>query len=98
MSPITTTLDLCRHLRRIARVAAAHTYARLVDPGLPRETRVIGAADRTTGAPEKHRATPKALALSLDAGSHRVSGFRTFDHDHTPVASFAIGRPRICRN
>src|SRR5437762_6068728 len=86
MSPITTTLDLCRHLRRIARVAAAHTYARLVDPCFPREPRVIGAADRTSGAREKHRAAPKALAISLDAGGNRVSGFRTFDHNHTHVA------------
>ncbi|WP_176946157.1 hypothetical protein [Bradyrhizobium sp. Rc2d] len=60
--------------------------ARLVDPGFPREPRVIGAADRTTGAREKHRAAPKALAISLDTGGNRVSGLRTFDHDHSHVA------------
>lgn len=60
--------------------------ARLVDPGFPRKPRVIGAADWTTGAREKHRAAPKALAISLDTGGNRVSGLRTFDHDHSHVA------------
>jgi len=59
--------------------------ARLVDPGFLGEPGVIGVADRTTGAREKHRAAPKALAIDLDAGGDRVSGLRAFDHDHSHV-------------
>src|SRR5229473_1591353 len=60
--------------------------ARFDYPGFPRKPRVIDAADRATGAREKHGAAPKALAVSLDAGRNRVSGLRTFDHDHSHVA------------
>jgi len=47
---------------------------------------MLGVADQATGAPEKHRAAPKALAIGLDAGGDRVSGLRAFDHDHTHVS------------
>jgi hypothetical protein len=69
-----------------ARAAAPDLDARLADPGFPREPGVIGAANRAMGAREKHRAAPKALTISLDAGGNRVSGLRTLDHDHTHVA------------
>jgi len=59
---------------------------RLVDPGFPCEPGMLGVADQATGAPEKHRAAPKALAIGLDAGGDRVSGLRAFDHDHTHVS------------
>jgi len=77
-----------RHDR--CQTSARGADARLVDPGFPREPGVIGAADRTTGAREKHRAASKALAISRDAGGNRVSGLWTFDHDHSHVASLAI--------
>jgi hypothetical protein len=51
---------------------------------------MIGAANRATGAREKHRAAPEALTVSLDAGGNRVSGLRTLDHDHTHVALLEI--------
>src|ERR1043166_7262556 len=60
--------------------------ARLVDRGCPREPGVSGAANRTAGAREKHRAAAKALSISRDAGGNRVSGLRTLDHHHTHVA------------
>jgi len=60
-----------------------HPDTRLVDPGLPRKPCVIAAAERAMRAREKHRAAPKALAISLDAGGNRLSGLRTFDHDHS---------------
>ena len=47
---------------------------------------MIDVADRATGAPEKHRAAPKAVAIGLDAGGNRASGLRAFDHDHTHVS------------
>jgi hypothetical protein len=50
------------------------------------EPGMLGVADQATGAPEKHRAAPKALAIGLDAGGDRVSGLRAFDHDHTHVS------------
>ena len=65
--------------------------ARLVDPGFPSEPGVIGVADRATGAREKHRAAPKALAICLDAGGNRASGLRAFDHDHTHMSLPSIG-------
>jgi hypothetical protein len=61
-----------------------------VDPGFPREPGVIGAANRAAGSCEKHRATRKALTISLDAGGNCVSGLRTLDHDHTHVALLEI--------
>src|SRR5437016_4174635 len=59
---------------------------RFVDPGVPGEPGVIGAADRAMGAFEKHRAAPKALAIGLDACGDRASGLRAIDHDHTHVS------------
>ena len=69
------------------------------EPALPRRARALGSstrfrcepgvicvADRATGAREKHRAAPKALAIGLDAGGNRASGLRAFDHDHTHVS------------
>jgi hypothetical protein len=53
-----------------------------MDPGFPREPGVISVADRTTGAREKYRAAPKALAIDLDAGGDRAPGLRALDHDH----------------
>jgi len=53
-----------------------------MDPGFPREPGVIGMANRTTGAREKYRAAPKALAIDRDAGWDRASGLRALDHDH----------------
>ena len=47
---------------------------------------MIGVADRATGAREKHRAAPKALAIGLDACGDRASGLWAFDHDHTHVS------------
>jgi|ERR1700688_1791215 hypothetical protein len=66
-------------LRRRARALGSSTRFRC-EPG------VICVADRATGAREKHRAAPKALAIGLDAGGNRVSGLRAFDHDHTHVS------------
>jgi hypothetical protein len=43
---------------------------------------MVGMADRTTGAREKHRARPKALAIDLDASGDRASGLRALDHHH----------------
>jgi len=74
-----------------ARAATLRARARLVDPGFPCEPGVIGVADRAMGAPEKHRAALKALAIGLHAGGDRASGFRTFDHHHTHVSL-----PRTC--
>ena len=78
---------ICVHVyARGARAGAPNANARLIDPRFPREPGVIGAANRAMGAREKHRAAPKALTISLDAGGNRVSGLRTLDHDHTHVA------------
>src|ERR1700688_665799 len=66
-------------LRRRARALGSSTRFRC-EPG------VICVADRATGAREKHRAAPKAVAIGLDVGGNRVSGLRAFDHDHTHVS------------
>src|SRR6266403_5598418 len=78
--------DLRRRSGRGARATTTRPCVRLVDPGFLCEPGMIGVADRATGAPEKYRAAPKALAIGLDAGGDRVSGLRAFDHDHTHVS------------
>ena len=78
--------ELCGRSGQGAPAGTPRPDARLVDPGIAREPAVIGVADQATGAREKHQALPKALAIGLDAGGDRVSGLRTFDHDHTHVS------------
>jgi hypothetical protein len=59
--------------------------ARLANPSFAREPSMIGAADRTTGAPEEHRAALKAFVIGLNARRDRTPGLRAFDHDHPHV-------------
>jgi hypothetical protein len=54
-----------------------------MDPGFARKPGVVSLASGTTGAREKYRAGPKALAIDLDAGRDCASGFRALDHDHS---------------
>jgi hypothetical protein len=77
--------------------------ALLVDPGFAGEPGVLGAADRATGAREKHRAALKAIVVGLNAGRDRSPRQWAFDHDHThvslPYVSFCCflfeeGKPR----
>jgi len=85
-SPIAIIDDLYGRSGQGVRAATPRQGARLVDPGFPCEPGVIDVADRATGAPEKHRAAPKAVVIGPDAGGNRASGLGAFDHDHAHVS------------
>src|SRR3954467_1324181 len=89
-------MALCR-LRGECGLAHAPFLFRLVNPGLPGKPFVIGLADRTKGAREKHRAGSKTLPIRFDTCRDSVPGPRAFDHDHThPVPPLLIFVPAAC--
>ena len=78
------------HLHADCRANAArgprHFSLRLVNPGLPGKPFVVGLADRTEGAREKHRAASKPFPIRFHACRDSAPGLGAFDHDDAHFA------------